>query len=192
MTWDKPTSQHCLPGAYLAPEHWQSSWMRKLVCIYQGCLNVTDTKPDHWLFCEKCNHRTNTPFYHGNYCYHHIYIAEHVYRERIAGKKNKRQLENWLRLRYVMNTESGRVQWRHNGCDSVSNHQPHNCLIKRLFRRRSKETSKLRVTGLCEGSSPVTGEFPAQMVSNAENVSIWWRHHETGAWWSHQGSQICM
>ena len=27
--------------------------------------------------------------------------------------------------------------------------------------------------------SPVTGEFPAQMVSNAENVSIWWRHHDT-------------
>ena len=22
-----------------------------------------------------------------------------------------------------------------------------------------------------------TGEFPTQMVSNAENVSIWWRHH---------------
>ena len=44
-------------------------------------------------------------------------------------------------------------------------------------RRRSKKTSKLRVTGLCEGNSPVTGEFPAQMGSNAENVSIWWRHH---------------
>ena len=26
---------------------------------------------------------------------------------------------------------------------------------------------------------PVTGEFPAQKASNAENVSIWWRHHET-------------
>ena len=22
-----------------------------------------------------------------------------------------------------------------------------------------------------------TGEFPAQMAINAENVSIWWRHH---------------
>ena len=37
--------------------------------------------------------------------------------------------------------------------------------------------SKLRVTGLCVGNSPGTGEFPAQMASNAENVSIWWRHH---------------
>ena len=30
---------------------------------------------------------------------------------------------------------------------------------------------------ICAGNSPVTGEFPAQMASNAENVSIWWRHH---------------
>ena len=33
----------------------------------------------------------------------------------------------------------------------VSNHQPHDCLLNRLFRHRSKKTSKLRVTGLCEG-----------------------------------------
>ena len=70
------------------------------------------------------------------------------------------------------------LEWRHNGRDSVSNHQPHDCLLNRLFRRRSKKTSKLRVTGLCTGNSPETGEFPAQMASNAENVSIWWRHHE--------------
>ena len=69
------------------------------------------------------------------------------------------------------------LQWRHNRHHVVSNHQPHHCLLKRLFGRRSKKTSKLRVTGLCEGNSPVTGEFPAQMASNAENVSIWWRHH---------------
>ena len=69
------------------------------------------------------------------------------------------------------------LEWRHNGRDGVSNHQPHECLLNRLFRRRSKKTPKLRVTGLCEGNSPVTGEFPAQMASNAENASIWWRHH---------------
>ena len=45
-------------------------------------------------------------------------------------------------------------------------------------RRRSQKTSKLPVTGLCAGNSPVTGEFPAQRASNAENVSICWRHHE--------------
>ena len=42
-----------------------------------------------------------------------------------------------------------------------------------------KKTSKLRVTGLCVGNSQVTGEIPAQMASNAENVSIWWRLHAT-------------
>ena len=70
-----------------------------------------------------------------------------------------------------------KLQWRYNGHDGVSNHQPHGYLLNRSFRPRSKQTSKLRVTGLCMGNSPVTGEFPAQMASNAENVSIWWRHH---------------
>ena len=50
-------------------------------------------------------------------------------------------------------------------------------MLNRLSRRRSEKASKLRVTGLCAGNSPVTGEFPAQRASNAENVSIWWRHH---------------
>ena len=68
--------------------------------------------------------------------------------------------------------------WRHNERDSVSNHQRLYCLLKRLFRRRSKIISKLRVTGLCAWNSPGTGEFPAQKASNAENVSIWWLHHE--------------
>ena len=72
------------------------------------------------------------------------------------------------------------LQWRHNGCDSVSNHQPRDCFLSRLFRRRSKKTSKLRVTGLCAGNSSATGEFPAQRASNAENVSISWRPHGTG------------
>ena len=27
------------------------------------------------------------------------------------------------------------------------------------------------------GNSPVTGEFPTQRASDAENASIWWRHH---------------
>ena len=43
---------------------------------------------------------------------------------------------------------------RHNGHSSVSNHQPHDCLHNRLFRRRSQKTSKLRATGLCVGNSP--------------------------------------
>ena len=70
------------------------------------------------------------------------------------------------------------AQWRHDEHDGVSNHQPHDCLLNCLFGHRSKKTSKVRVTGLCADNSPVTGELPAQMASNnAENVSIWWRHH---------------
>ena len=62
------------------------------------------------------------------------------------------------------------LQWRHNGHDG-------DCLLNRLFRRRWKKASKLRVTGFCEGNSTVTGEFPAQRASNAEKFPIWWRHH---------------
>ena len=65
------------------------------------------------------------------------------------------------------------LQWRHNWRDGVSNHRRLDSLLNRLFRRRSKKTSNLRDTGLCEGNSPVTIEFPAQRASNAENDSIW-------------------
>ena len=69
------------------------------------------------------------------------------------------------------------LQWRDNEHDGGSDHQPHHCLLNRLFWRRSKEKPKLRVTGLCVGNSPLLGEFPAQMASDAKNVSLWWRHH---------------
>ena len=45
--------------------------------------------------------------------------------------------------------------------------------IQPFIQAQIKENIKLRVTGLCEGNSPVTGEFPAQRTSNPENVSIW-------------------
>ena len=77
---------------------------------------------------------------------------------------------------YMLHDSS--LLWRHNGRDGVSNHQRLYCLLKRLFRRGSKITSMLCVTGLCARNSPGTGEFPAQKASNAENVSIWWRHHD--------------
>ena len=74
------------------------------------------------------------------------------------------------------------LQWRHNERDGISNHQSHGHLLNRLFRRRSKKTSKLRVTGLFAGNSPMTCEFPAQRASNAEHVSIWWRHQGYMFW----------
>ena len=85
------------------------------------------------------------------------------------------KLRKWLDLGKFKLRKS--LQWRYNERDGVSNHQPHDCLLNRRFRHKIKKTSKVRVTGLCERNSSVTGDFPAQRTSNAENVSIWWRHH---------------
>ena len=41
----------------------------------------------------------------------------------------------------------------------------------------NKETSTVRVIGLCLGSPPLTDGLPAQRDSNAENASIRWRHN---------------
>ena len=80
------------------------------------------------------------------------------------------------------------LRWRHNERDGVSNHQPPDCLLNSLFRHRWKKTSNLRVAGLCEGNSPVTGESHAQRASNAENASIWWRLHDL--LWTHKRNPI--
>ena len=89
-------------------------------------------------------------------------------------------ITQWSQWHYML-----ALRWRHNERGCVSNHQPHDCLLNRLFRHRSKKTSKLRATGLCAGNSSGTGEFPAQMASNAEDVSIWWRHHGWILVWYH-------
>ena len=88
----------------------------------------------------------------------------------------------WTPCLYLMTFKARETLWtlrrRHTEQDGVSNHRYLDCLLNRLYGRRSKKISKLRVTGLCEGNSPVTGEFLSQRASNAENLSIWWRHHE--------------
>ena len=48
----------------------------------------------------------------------------------------------------------------HNECNGISNHLCLQCLPKCLFRRRSKKTSKLRITALFERNPPVMGGFP--------------------------------
>ena len=72
------------------------------------------------------------------------------------------------------------LQWRQNERDGVSNHRRLDCLLNRLFRHRSKKTSKLRVTGLREGNSPVTSEFPEVtgefLAQKPVTRNIWWRH----------------
>ena len=58
-------------------------------------------------------------------------------------------MEFWNRHQCSANFHA--LQRRHNEHDGVSNHQSHDCLLNRLFKRRSKKTSKIRVTGLCVG-----------------------------------------
>ena len=69
------------------------------------------------------------------------------------------------------------VKYYNDERDGVPIHQPHDRLLNRLFKAHIKENSQAPHHRLCAGNSPVTGEFPAQRASNAENVSIWWRHH---------------
>ena len=67
------------------------------------------------------------------------------------------------------------LQWRHNERHRISNHRRQDCLLNRLFRCRSKKTSKLRVTGLCEGNSPVTDDLPTQRPCYTSRHSCrWW------------------
>ena len=74
--------------------------------------------------------------------------------------------------------------WRHNGRYGVSNHQPQDILLNRLFKRRSNNTSKLRVTGLCVRgihrwpvNSPhkwsVTRNFFHLMTSSCSSLDAW-------------------
>ena len=71
------------------------------------------------------------------------------------------------------------LRWRHNGRVVVT-------IVYSTVHSSAdqRKISKLRITGLCAGNTPVAGEFPAQMASYAENVSIWWRHYEIITnWW---------
>ena len=78
----------------------------------------------------------------------------------------------------VMFPYASTLQSRHNKRVCVSNHQPHDCLLKRLFKAQIKDNIKApRHWHEC-GNLSVTGEFPAQSACNKENVSIWWRHHD--------------
>ena len=67
------------------------------------------------------------------------------------------------------------LQWRHYECHGVS------IIYPTVLLGADHKKSMLRITGLCEGNSPMIGEFPAQRASNVENVSIWWRHHVMGS-----------
>ena len=141
---------------------WYPNHISVAHCLRHGWISVLES--NNWisilLFDQECLRLTlntlETRLFRWNYKSARTLRCETIHHDLMA---------YWLSL-----------HWRHNGRTGVSNHLPNDCLLNRVFRHRSKKTSKLRVTGLCEGNSPGTGEFPAQMAGNAENVSIWWRH----------------
>ena len=55
---------------------------------------------------------------------------------------------------------STHIHWLHNGRDGVSIHQPYDCLLNRVFQRKSKKISKLRVTGFVRGIHRGPVNFP--------------------------------
>ena len=81
---------------------------------------------------------------------------------KLHGTLSVQTLNHHEALSYKHKRSQCTLQWRHNERDVVSNNRRLDCLQSRSFRCISKKTSKLRVTGLCAGNSPVTGEFPAQ------------------------------
>ena len=96
-------------------------------------------------------------------------------------------MENVLEIfysqsKFSMYTRSGLeklkliLQLRHNGRDGVLNHRRRYCLLNRLFRHRSKKYQSAVSLAIVRGIH----RWPVDIkkASNAENVSIWWRHHE--------------
>ena len=70
------------------------------------------------------------------------------------------------------------LRWRHIGRDDVSNHQPHDCLLIRSFRRRSKKTSKLRVTGQFTNRYFITiWMYTDPLLKNVDQMCWSWRHN---------------
>ena len=127
--------------------------------LWMGCIHVVELKVDYAQIV--------STIFAAHYGYG---LVEFHFEWMIFPTKQYTLWETFHTLRWYILLNYITLQWRQNGRGSVSNHQPRDCFLNRWFRRRSKKTSKLCVTGLCAWNSPGTGEFPAQMASNAENV----------------------
>ena len=88
------------------------------------------------------------------------------------------------------------LRGRHNEGDGASNHLRLDCLLNRLFRRRSKKTSKLRVTGLCEGihrwpvDSPHKGPVTQKMFPFDDVIMIYVISSDSNRRYSQKAKQI--
>ena len=86
-----------------------------------------------------------------------------------------------LRLQVVIMPTS--LQWRQNERHRVSNHQHLDHLLRRLFRRTSKKTSKIYATGLCEWNPLVMSGFPNKGPVTRKMFPF--DHHGYPKWWHH-------
>ena len=123
---------------------------------------------DKWLYVEKAVVYTYTNVFSDIM----QYIREYNYWpslrkiHRSTSQPGRSVMPNYI-IRFIVVCTSKISLYHYNDVimserECVSNHQRLDCLHNHLFRCRSKKTSKLRVTGLCEGNSgPVTRKmFP--------------------------------
>ena len=87
----------------------------------------------------------------------------------------------FLYFQWNLNHNTPKIFWHHDDViiDAMASQITSLTIVyPTVIQTQIKENIKLRVTGLCVGHSPGTGEFPAQLASNAENVFIGWSHRE--------------
>ena len=138
-----------------------------LFFFYEWCFCHIIDDPEYHFFCATPNLCSN--LHNG-----HPLLRVSIIRDKCSWTQASAEMVTICRWYLALFPTT--LQWRHNGRDGILNDQLHHCLLSHVFRHRSKKTSKPHVTGLHVGTSLVTGEFPAPMASNMENVSIWWRH----------------
>ena len=133
-----------------------------------GADGFPDGSDEYHLFRDAINHLQNQ----GNTCTSFaLCLRDLTGALKISGKLGMgMHWDNILTYMYFVHRRQSSLQWRHDRRDSVSNHQPRDCLFNHLFRRRSKKYQSSAPLVFVQG-------IPAQMASYAENVSIWWRHH---------------
>ena len=116
---------------------WRGALMFSFICAWiNGCVNTSeagDLRRDRADYDVTVTRKQNVSF------------------EILALEDKRHWMQSCHRANFVVRVGSA-LQWRHNGRNGGSNHQPHDCLLNRLFRHRSKKIPKLSVTGLCEGS----------------------------------------
>ena len=131
------------PGYFPQP-HWKSIGLSEISWITRQL----------WTRCGLATHKSVS------FMSYIVYVHITKKSTLITRNPEKEKIFCWLWYQCLHTTRSNisswlvSLHWRYNDHDGVSNNQPHGCLLNLLFRRWSKKTSKLPVTGLCVGNSP--------------------------------------